>query len=137
MSASTTKTAELCHWHVNEAHYLESWGDVRAFDGTVSLIQPLIAPLYDGTRARSRRALNGPRQPARSRQGYWTRAFAARPRRLDRPRSRGQGVRDADAFWRHALHDGSSEHVVSRTTAAAASHAAAHARAAPAPRPQR
>ena len=31
------ETAELCHWHVPEAHYLESWGDVRAFDGTVSL----------------------------------------------------------------------------------------------------
>jgi MoCo/4Fe-4S cofactor protein with predicted Tat translocation signal len=42
------ETAELCHWHVPEAHYLESWGDARAFDGTVSIIQPLISPLYDG-----------------------------------------------------------------------------------------
>jgi molybdopterin-containing oxidoreductase family iron-sulfur binding subunit len=42
------ETAEFCHWHIPEAHYLESWGDVRAFDGTVSIIQPLLAPLYDG-----------------------------------------------------------------------------------------
>jgi MoCo/4Fe-4S cofactor protein with predicted Tat translocation signal len=41
------ETGELCHWHVAEKHYLEMWGDARAYDGTVSLIQPLIDPLYD------------------------------------------------------------------------------------------
>ena len=42
------ETSDYCHWHIPEAHYLESWGDVRAFDGTVSICQPLIEPLYGG-----------------------------------------------------------------------------------------
>jgi Fe-S-cluster-containing dehydrogenase component len=41
------ETARLCHWHVPEAHYLEAWGDARAFDGTITILQPLIAPLYE------------------------------------------------------------------------------------------
>ncbi len=42
------ETAEICHWHIPEKHYLESWSDTRAYDGTVSIVQPLIEPLYDG-----------------------------------------------------------------------------------------
>ena len=35
-------------WHINAAHFLETWGDVRGHEGTASIIQPLIAPLYRG-----------------------------------------------------------------------------------------
>lgn len=42
------ETARECDWRLPELHYLESWGDARAFDGTISFVQPLIRPLYDG-----------------------------------------------------------------------------------------
>jgi MoCo/4Fe-4S cofactor protein with predicted Tat translocation signal len=42
------ETAELCQWHLPAAHDLESWGDGRAYEGTVTLRQPLIEPLYGG-----------------------------------------------------------------------------------------
>ncbi len=45
------ETAELCHWHIPESHYLETWSDARAYDGTVTIMQPLIAPLYDSKSA--------------------------------------------------------------------------------------
>jgi len=45
------ETSELSHWHVPEAHPLESWGDLRASDGTVTLQQPIIEPLYGGKTA--------------------------------------------------------------------------------------
>ena len=45
------ETAQYCHWHIPAAHYLESWSDARAYDGTASIVQPLIAPLYDGKTA--------------------------------------------------------------------------------------
>ncbi len=42
------ETSVRCDWHLPMAHPLEAWGDARSFDGTVGLIQPMIAPLYDG-----------------------------------------------------------------------------------------
>jgi MoCo/4Fe-4S cofactor protein with predicted Tat translocation signal len=42
------ETGRKCDWHVPQAHFLEAWGDVRASDGTISVQQPLIAPLYGG-----------------------------------------------------------------------------------------
>lgn len=42
------ETSELCRWHLPEAHYLEAWGDARGHDGTVSIQQPLIEPLFLG-----------------------------------------------------------------------------------------
>ena len=45
------ETGWVSGWHIPQAHYLESWGDGRACDGTLSVIQPLIAPLYEQARS--------------------------------------------------------------------------------------
>ncbi|MGH9819284.1 MAG: 4Fe-4S dicluster domain-containing protein, partial [Pyrinomonadaceae bacterium] len=45
------ETAEFCHWHISDKHYLESWSDARAYDGSACIVQPLINPLYDGHNA--------------------------------------------------------------------------------------
>lgn len=42
------ETAALSSWHIPAKHYLEMWSDTRAYDGTISIIQPLILPLYNG-----------------------------------------------------------------------------------------
>jgi MoCo/4Fe-4S cofactor protein with predicted Tat translocation signal len=88
------ETAELCQWHLNEAHYLESWGDARAYDGTVSIVQPLIAPLYGGKSAYELTALVAGQAEATGHevvQGYWKKQHPGA---------------DFDAFWRKSLHDG-------------------------------
>jgi MoCo/4Fe-4S cofactor protein with predicted Tat translocation signal len=40
------ETAIWCQWHLPQSHYLEAWSDARSFEGTASIIQPLITPLY-------------------------------------------------------------------------------------------
>jgi len=93
LSLYEDETSTLCHWHLPEAHYLESWSDGRAYDGTVSIQQPLIAPLYDGRTAHEIVSvlLAEPKWSYDVVQDHWR-----RERRPD----------DFDAFWRKALHDG-------------------------------
>ena len=51
LSLYEDETSKLCKWHLPRAHYLESWGDARAWDGSANIVQPLIMPLYEGKSA--------------------------------------------------------------------------------------
>ncbi len=93
MGLYADETANLCQWHVPQSHYLETWGDVRAFDGTVSLIQPLIAPLY---RSRSEHELLAALQGR-----YDVNAYD-----LVRDYWRRHADGDFEAFWHRALSRG-------------------------------
>jgi molybdopterin-containing oxidoreductase family iron-sulfur binding subunit len=93
LSLYKDETSAACQWHIPETHYLEAWSDARAYDGTVSIVQPLIAPLYDGRSAHEVvAALSGlPESSAYDVvRGYW----------------RGRMGRDFESAWRSALHDG-------------------------------
>jgi MoCo/4Fe-4S cofactor protein with predicted Tat translocation signal len=102
------ETASLCHWNVPATHPLESWGDARAYDGTVTVIQPLIAPLYEGRSAHELLAAFTAQPDRRTHEmvkDYWTRAFAGGSGWTIRDSS-GQAFKNADTFWKRALHDG-------------------------------
>ena len=51
LSQYKDETSDLCHWQIPESHYLETWSDARSYDGTVSIVQPLIEPLYQSKSA--------------------------------------------------------------------------------------
>jgi molybdopterin-containing oxidoreductase family iron-sulfur binding subunit len=92
------ETAALCHWHIPATHALEAWGDVRAFEGTVTIMQPLIAPLYGGKSVHELlAALMG--QSERTNyaivRDYWRRQIPPE---------------DFEPFWRTALHEGLIAH---------------------------
>jgi molybdopterin-containing oxidoreductase family iron-sulfur binding subunit len=102
------ETANQCHWNLPAAHALESWGDARAYDGTVTLIQPLIAPLYEGRTAHEVLTIFTQQPDRRGHdiiKDYWTRAFGSGMGWTFRD-AKGQPFRDAATLWRHALHDG-------------------------------
>jgi molybdopterin-containing oxidoreductase family iron-sulfur binding subunit len=87
------ETAERCHWHLPASHALESWGDLRAADGTASVVQPLVAPLYSTLSEIEVLAAFGEGEP----KGY------------DVLRARWEeatGSVDFDERWNRALHDG-------------------------------
>jgi MoCo/4Fe-4S cofactor protein with predicted Tat translocation signal len=94
LNVEENETSAACRWHLPEAHPLESWGDLRAYDGTVSIVQPQIQPLYEGkTTAEILSALLDPSP----RSGY----------DLVRDQWKGSSVGlGFDAAWRKALNDG-------------------------------
>ena len=94
LGSHRNETAELCHWHVPEANYLESWSDARAYDGTVSIVQPLIEPLYGGKTAHEVMTILAGQSGITGHdlvQDYWKKLHTGA---------------DFDAFWRKSLHDG-------------------------------
>ena len=101
------ETAHLSHWNLPAAHHLETWNDARAYDGTVTLGQPLIAPLYEGRSEHEVLALFSSQADRRAMQivkDYWTGAYSSGDWTITAPD--GELFANADAFWRRALHDG-------------------------------
>ena len=88
------ETSAYCHWHIPETHYLESWSDIRAYDGTVTILQPLIAPLYSGKSSHEVLSAVAGRAGETSYdivRNYW----------------KGQKIAgDFESAWRKAVHDG-------------------------------
>ncbi len=88
------ETSEYCQWHIPQAHELEMWGDARAYDGTVSIIQPLIVPLYNGkTPSEFLAALTeNPEQSGYDIvRAYWQKQHTGT---------------DFETWWRRSVHDG-------------------------------
>ncbi len=122
LSLYNNETSDICQWHIPAAHYLESWSDTRAYDGTVTMVQPLIAPLYDGKTAHEMLALfsdNYDKKPYDIVKEYWrspgagknaSPAASASPAPQSSPKpntSPAQGTSaDFESSWRKWLHDG-------------------------------
>jgi len=120
LSQYKDETSQLCHWHVNEAHYLESWGDARSYDGTVTILQPLIQPLYDGKTVSELLAVFSgqyDRKPLEIVKTYWqanrnqgqTAGAGAGAGQAVTPPPAGTGnvaAADFESWWRQTIHDG-------------------------------
>jgi len=129
LSLYKDETSELCQWHIPEAHYLETWSDARAYDGTASIIQPLIAPLYSGKSAHEVLAafLGEPERTGYDIvRDYWRRRFAnggqeptvaaatkpqtgtqtATPQPVATSTQSQTSAGAFEQFWRKSLHDG-------------------------------
>jgi len=51
LGSHVDETGQIAHWHIPAAHYLEAWSDVRTYDGGISIVQPMIDPLWGGKTA--------------------------------------------------------------------------------------
>ncbi|HWF83905.1 MAG TPA: TAT-variant-translocated molybdopterin oxidoreductase, partial [Vicinamibacterales bacterium] len=115
LSLYDDETSEMCQWQIPETHFLEGWSDARAFDGTVSIVQPLIAPLYSSKSAHEMLAAMGD-HPERTAydivREHWAAAGSRKgaPAREERANDKAP-VQPAitpefDATWRRWVHDG-------------------------------
>jgi MoCo/4Fe-4S cofactor protein with predicted Tat translocation signal len=113
------ETGQISHWHINSAHYLESWSDCRAYDGTVSIVQPMIAPLYNGHTAHDvfQPLLNEPMLGAYA---------AVRETWMPVIQKNETVPGDQEMAWRKVLHDGWIEGTAFDKTASAKVEAAFH-----------
>jgi molybdopterin-containing oxidoreductase family iron-sulfur binding subunit len=93
LGSHVDETGVASEWHINKAHYLESWSDARANDGTISIIQPMIAPMYGGHSAHEmlQTLLDNPKMT---------------PFEVVQANARTYIKGDFDRAWRKALHDG-------------------------------
>ncbi len=99
LSEYEDETANLTQWHLPQSHFLEAWGDTRAHDGTITLQQPLIAPLY---------ATHTPYELLSILAGKLDRSNhdILRDRWKQVYQATGASVDDFDLFWRTILNDG-------------------------------
>ena len=96
LSQYRNETSRRCLWHLPEAHWLESWGDARAYDGTYSVVQPMIEPLRGGKSGIEVLELLLSDHPANA-------------RTLVQATFQGKGVAGPEDFerrWEKTLHDG-------------------------------
>src|SRR5246500_2659077 len=94
LASHNNETSENAQWYVPEAHFLEMWGDAHAFDGTYSVIQPLIAPLYRAHTAFEVLA------------AFTDKAGVTAYDTIRDGMKKMPGAGDADKFWRKSLNDG-------------------------------
>jgi MoCo/4Fe-4S cofactor protein with predicted Tat translocation signal len=118
LSLYEDETSALCHWQIPEAHFLEAWSDARAYDGTVSIVQPLIAPLYGGKSAHDVLASmsDRPEQSAHDLvREFWSGSGSSRPSTLigtalslskGPTRPAPPSKEEFERLWRRWLHDG-------------------------------
>jgi MoCo/4Fe-4S cofactor protein with predicted Tat translocation signal len=128
LGSHVDETGQIAHWHINSAHYLESWSDCRAYDGTVSIVQPMIAPLYNGHSAHDvlQPLLNEPMLSAYA---------AVRETWLPVIQKNETVPGDQEMAWRKVLHDGWIEGTAFDKTKGAKVDAAFHGKV-PAPAPK-
>ncbi len=113
LSSHSDETSEVAHWHINNQHYLEKWSDARAYDGTVSVVQPMIAPLYDGHSEHEilQSLLDNPDvSPYEAVRTTWKGVVSGGSPAPQKAKGATAGAAaaaaDADFAWRKVLHDG-------------------------------